>query len=1009
MSTWSPKANTLLLEAAELPPGKSREDLLAEACGNDAELRQQVDALLLAGDQAGSFLESPTSDESPTILQPPLIDLRGTVVGPYKLLQQIGEGGMGIVFMAEQTKPVQRFVALKIIKPGMDSRQVIARFEAERQALALMDHPNIAHVFDAGTTETGQPYFVMELVKGVPVTRYCDEHRLTVRERLELFIPVCHAIQHAHQKGIIHRDLKPSNVLVALYDGRPVPKVIDFGVAKATGPKLTERTLFTEFGAIIGTFEYMSPEQAVLNQLDVDTRTDVYTLGVLLYELLTGTTPFDHQRLKITALAETLQIIREEDPPRPSTRLSTTSDLPSIAANRGTEPTRLRGLVQVELDWIVMKCLEKDRDRRYETANGLVHDVERYLADEPVQAGPPSAAYRFRKFARRNKVALATSVIVAASLLLGTVVSVWQATLALRAERLAESRLEAEQEARQQATAETKKATAINDLLRQMLETANPDASRGSDYTVRQMLDDFSEKLEDQLKDQPESEAAIRATIGNAYRRLGLLDKAELHLNESLGLRRRIHGLDHPQIADSLVDSAWLEFEKGELTRAEDFARDALAIHRKLKSPDSSTIRARDILALILWQQGRFREMEEVGEEILAISRRQPDGLREAAEVLSRMADIATQRGDAVQGEQLAREAVELHSERHRGNHLGSAYGLEQLGGALLAQQKLDEAEQCYREALTIFRELYDDSHVAVVQAVSRLANVLRIKGDEAELEQLRNAATNLPDVGKPEWGYALYSGILHAELSQWDLAEASFAEAMEQAPIQRNHALYQIALVRLVRNDKAGYRRACALYLEQAEQTKDADFHYWAAWTSVLSSDSVADLDRVSKLAASALDANPHDPDLLTTYGAALYRAGRFEPARRRLVDAIDRDSAAEQHTGAATYARLFLAMTDWRLNRTDEARQRLSQATETIKSLKPARQPGATTQWNEGLARVARDRWGRGEFEWAVMPWNQYLTLQLLRQETEQVLAKRTAARHDRAFLLTAHARDG
>jgi len=335
--------------------------------------------------------------------------------------------------MAEQTEPVQRKVALKLIKSGMDSQQVIARFEAERQALALMDHPNIAKVLDAGATEGGRPYFVMELVKGIPITKYCDEHHLTLRQRLELFVPVCQAVQHAHQKGIIHRDLKPSNVMVCLYDGKPVPKVIDFGVAKAAGLRLTEKTLFTELGQVVGTLEYMSPEQAELNQLDIDTRSDVYSLGVLLYELLTGTTPLERKRFKEAAFLEVLRLIREEESPKPSTRLSTAEGLPSIAANRGLEPKKLSGLMRGELDWIVMKTLEKDRNRRYETANGLARDIEHYLQDEPVQACPPSAAYRLRKFARRNKGPMLTAAVVAATLLAGTAVSVWQAVRATNA------------------------------------------------------------------------------------------------------------------------------------------------------------------------------------------------------------------------------------------------------------------------------------------------------------------------------------------------------------------------------------------------------------------------------------------------------------------------------------------------------------------------------------------------------------------------------------------------
>jgi WD40 repeat protein/serine/threonine protein kinase len=416
------RAKSLFLAALERP-GEERDAYLEEACAGDAELRRRVGRLLQAHERPDSLPPAPpeagpTQDPSPVEgrARAGMAEGPGTVIGPYKLLQEIGHGGMGTVYLAEQSQPVRRMVALKIIKPGLDSRHVIARFEAERQALALMDHPNIARVLEGGTTESGRPYFVMELVKGVPITRFCDERRLTPRQRLELFVPVCQAVQHAHQKGIIHRDLKPSNVLVCLYDARPVPKVIDFGIAKATGQKLTERTMFTEIGQVVGTLEYMSPEQAELNQLDIDTRSDIYSLGVLLYELLTGSTPLQPRRLKQAAILEALRLIREEEAPRPSTRLSTTAELPSIAANRGLEPKKLSGMVRGELDWIVMKCLEKDRNRRYETANGLAADLERYLHDEPVQACPPSSWYRFRKLALRNKAALATGAVFAAGL-----------------------------------------------------------------------------------------------------------------------------------------------------------------------------------------------------------------------------------------------------------------------------------------------------------------------------------------------------------------------------------------------------------------------------------------------------------------------------------------------------------------------------------------------------------------------------------------------------------------
>ena len=403
MTASRPDNEAIFHAARDIPDPDRRREYVREACGGDEARIAHIEALLAAADGPDSLLDRPAADTPEATIDQPTTESPGTVIGPYKLIEQIGEGGMGSVWMAQQTEPVKRLVAVKLIKAGMDSRQVIARFEAERQALALMDHPNIARVLDGGTTSGGRPYFVMDLVKGVPITRYCDEHHLTPRQRLELFIPVCQAVQHAHQKGIIHRDLKPSNVLVALYDGKPVPKIIDFGVAKAAGQQLTDKTLVTGFGAIVGTLEYMSPEQAEVNQLDIDTRSDIYSLGVLLYELLTGSPPFCRKELTQAGMLEMLRVIREQEPTKPSTKLSTADGLPTLAANRGTEPAKLTKLVRGELDWIVMKALEKDRNRRYETANGFAMDVQRYLANEPVQACPPSAVYRFRKFARRNR------------------------------------------------------------------------------------------------------------------------------------------------------------------------------------------------------------------------------------------------------------------------------------------------------------------------------------------------------------------------------------------------------------------------------------------------------------------------------------------------------------------------------------------------------------------------------------------------------------------------------
>jgi serine/threonine protein kinase/Tfp pilus assembly protein PilF len=488
MTALDDDARSVFLAALDVAPDQWAA-YLDEACSQNDELRARVNQLLDAHQAMGSIHGGGESDRVATVDESQLSERPGTVVGPYKLLQQIGEGGMGVVFMAEQTEPIHRNVAVKIIKPGMNTRQVIARFEAERQALAMMDHQNIAKVLDAGATVTGHPYFVMELVKGVPITAYCDNKQLPLRERLELFVPVCHAVQHAHQKGIIHRDIKPTNVLVAEYDNHAVPKIIDFGVAKATAQKLTERTMFTEFGQVIGTVEYMSPEQAKFNQLDIDTRSDIYSLGVLLYELLTGSTPFERDRLREAAFDEVLRIIREEEPPRPSTRLSRSglpsrtdsgesparqagpTSLASIAANRRAEPARLSKDVRGELDWIVMKCLEKDRNRRYETANGLVNDIARYLHDEPVQACPPSVAYRVRKFARRNRGLLLTAGLVIAALIVGTVVSVSQAVRATKAEALATARLSDATEARGVAEANAQKARqAVDDMYTQVAE-----------------------------------------------------------------------------------------------------------------------------------------------------------------------------------------------------------------------------------------------------------------------------------------------------------------------------------------------------------------------------------------------------------------------------------------------------------------------------------------------------------------------------------------------------------
>jgi serine/threonine protein kinase/WD40 repeat protein len=534
----SKTAKDIFLLALDAVPS-DRSALLDIECGEDVALRRQVEALLRVHDEPGSLLDSPriavgipgvsASGNSSTIDQP-LIEKPGSRIGPYKLLQQLGEGGMGVVYMAEQKEPVKRRVALKIIKPGMDTRQVIARFEAERQALAMMDHPSIAKVLDAGATDSGRPYFVMELVNGLPVTQYCDEQHLTPKERLELFVPICQAVQHAHQKGVIHRDLKPSNILVALYDGQPVPKIIDFGVAKATSQTLTEKTMFTQLGQVVGTLEYMSPEQAERNQLDIDTRSDVYSLGVVLYELLTGETPFDKDRLRSAAWDEILRIIREEEPPRPSTRLSSSERLPSIAANRRMEPAKLSALIRGELDWIVIKALEKDRSRRYESAGQLAADVRHFLDDEPVIACPPSSSYRLRRFCRRHwrPVAVATSLL--ACLILGLAGTIWQARRAMQSESLVKLSLTAEQSARRDEETQRRRAeqsqreaqAALHDSVDRLIRLYLERGLQNIDVSPHVGLPWLSQSLKAGSADAPEREYH-RLRIGLMLRELPAL------------------------------------------------------------------------------------------------------------------------------------------------------------------------------------------------------------------------------------------------------------------------------------------------------------------------------------------------------------------------------------------------------------------------------------------------------------------------------------------------------
>ena len=509
-----PDRELAVFSAARRLPAAERTAYLDQACAGDPTLRQHVEELLEAEQEAGAFLESQAPGSGETVRLPILPSEKpGDRIGRYKLLQQIGEGGCGVVYMADQEEPVRRKVALKVIKLGMDTKNVIARFEAERQAVALMDHPNIAKVLDAGATDAGRPYFVMELVRGIKITDYCDQNNLSTRERLDLFIQVCRAIQHAHQKGVIHRDIKPSNILVTVNDGVPVPKVIDFGIAKATQGRLIDKTLFTAFEQFIGTPAYMSPEQAVMTSLDIDTRSDIYSLGVLLYELLTGKTPFDAKALLQAGLDAMRRTILEVEPPKPSARLSTMLDAEraTTASHRQTEPPKLIHLLKGDLDWIVMKCLEKDRTRRYETANAVAMDLRRHLSCEPVLACPPSRLYEFQKTVRRHKFGFAAAAALFTVLAIGVLVSAWQARRALQAEAVARERLAESQ--------------AVSKFMMRVFQSPDPERD-GRTITVAETLDRAVTNLDRDLAAQPALRAQLQATLGRTYYALGIYREA---------------------------------------------------------------------------------------------------------------------------------------------------------------------------------------------------------------------------------------------------------------------------------------------------------------------------------------------------------------------------------------------------------------------------------------------------------------------------------------------------
>jgi serine/threonine protein kinase/tetratricopeptide (TPR) repeat protein len=767
----------LFHEALAKPPAE-RAAFLDAACGGQPELRAAVEALLAAHEapadvldrpaadlgQTGDSAPGPQPDEEPgglvatTDYQPP-IEPDAVIADRYTLVEKIGEGGMGEVWVAKQTEPIKRKVALKLIKAGMDSKQVLQRFEQERQALALMEHPHIAKVLDAGLTRERRPFFVMELVHGLPLTRFCDEAKLGIRERLELFRPICEAVQHAHQKGIIHRDLKPSNILVTMLDGRPLPKVIDFGVAKATSGRITDESLSTQFGAVVGTLEYMAPEQAGYSGADIDTRADIYSLGVILYELLTGLRPLDARRLRKAGLTEMVRIVKEQEPSKPSTRLSSDASAPSLAALRHTEPRKLAALLRGELDWVVMKCLEKQRDRRYATANGLARDIQRYLADEPVEARPPSAGYRLQKFVHRNKGRVVAASLVLLALLVGFAGTTWGLIEARRQAQIAgleatakEKARAAEAEQRQVAEANEQKALASALAEKQSKEEAQ--AREGETKAVLHFVESkifaaarpkdqeggqgYEVKLADAIKaalpfveksftGQPLIEARLRMTMGTSFWYLGDAKTAIEQQEKALALFTQHRGRDHPDTFKSMNNLANSYSYVGRKQEALKLYEEAFRLRKAKLGPDHrDTLGSLINLANAYAAVGREEEALKLREEALPLTKAKLGADHPVTLVsMINLGHSYLAAGRTQEAIKLREETLLLAKAKLGPNHPHTLASMINLAQSYYAVGRTEEALKLFEEALPLTRAALGPDHAYTLTSMNDLAACL--------------------------------------------------------------------------------------------------------------------------------------------------------------------------------------------------------------------------------------------------------------------------------------------